>query len=222
MKLRETVSLTLDEMAAEGFIFFTGGYETSSTTLNFCFYELALNQDIQKKLRDEIKKGIESNEGKLTYDLVFNLKYLDMVVKETLRKYPVIPVLMRKCNKDFEISGTNQVIPEGYNTMIPIYSIHHDPEFYPEPDKFDPERFSEENSKNRNPLTFLAFGEGPRGCIGMRFGYLQVKVGLIKLLTKFEIAPCEKTTIPMKFVPNAPFLAPEGGMWLQVKPHQTI
>lgn len=210
-------SLSLDEMAAESFIFFVGGFETSSTTLNFCFYELALNKDIQKRFRKEIKQEIEKNDGNLTYDLVFSLEYLDMVVKETLRKYPIIGSMVRKCTKEYNIPGTELVIPEGNNIVIPIYSIHHDSEYYPDPKKFDPERFSEVNSKDRNPMTFLAFGEGPRACIGMRFGYLQVKVGIIKLLTNFEITACDKTMIPMKFGPSEPILSPDGDMWLQIR-----
>lgn len=216
-KLRETVHLTIDEMAAEAFIFFTGGYETSSSTLTFCLYELARNQEIQKRLRREIEDGMESNGGKISYDLVFQYQYMDMVVKETLRKYPIIPTMLRKCTQDYEIPGTTLMIKKGQNIIIPIYSIQHDAEYYPAPTAFDPERFSPELSKDRNPLTFLAFGEGPRNCIGARFGMLQVKLALVKLLTNFEFTVSDKTTIPMKFVPSAPFLSPVGDMWLHVK-----
>lgn len=215
LNLRETVSLTMNEMAAESFIFFTGGYETSSSALTFCLFELALSPDIQQRLRSEIQDALSDNEG-ISYDLLFQLEYLDMVVKETLRKYPIVPAILRKCTKEYQIPGTDLVVPVGQNLMIPFYSIHHDEEFYPSPERFDPERFSVENSKDRNPLTFLAFGEGPRGCIGIRFGMLQVKIALVKLLTNYEFDICEKTTIPMEFVAAAPFLAPVGGMWLQL------
>lgn len=89
-------------------------------------YELALNPDIQTKLRDEISSGLSKNNGKLTYDLLFGFKYLDMVTNETLRKYPPIPSTARTCLKDYEIPGTSMVIPEGTFIEIPIYSIHHD------------------------------------------------------------------------------------------------
>ena len=217
LKLRETVSLTLDEMAAEGFIFYTGGFETSSSTLTFCLYELALNPDIQEKLRVEIQDGLKRNDGKATYDFVMNSQYLDMVAKETLRKHPIVTGMLRKCTKEYKIPGTELIIPEGKNVLLPIYSIHHDPEFYPEPEKFDPERFSPENSEGRNPITFLAFGEGPRMCIGLRFGMLQIKIALVKLLANYKIGICEKTPIPLKFIPAAPFLAPVGNMCLKVE-----
>jgi cytochrome P450 family 6 len=217
LNVKESISLTTTELAAEAFIFFTGGFETSSTALTYALYELALNQDIQLKLRTEIEDGLEANEGKLTYDILFNFKYLDRVVKETLRKYPVIPVMLRRCTKEYDIPGTDLTIPEKMNVMIPIYSIHHDPEHYPSPEHFDPDRFLPENSKDRHPMAFLAFGEGPRNCIGERFGMLQVKVALVKLLTNFDFSVCSKTTIPMKFKPAAPFIAPIDGMTLKVK-----
>lgn len=158
LKTRDTVSLSEDELAAEAFIFFVGGFETSSTALTFGFYELSQNPDILQKLRREIEDGLGENDGKLTYDMLFQFKYLDCVVKEILRKYPVIPVMLRKCTKKYQIPGTNLTIPEKQIVLIPIYSIHHDSEYYPSPDVFDPERFSPENSESRNPLTFLAFG----------------------------------------------------------------
>lgn len=81
----------MNEMAAESFIFFSGGYETSSTALTFLLYELALNPDVQQKLREEIQNGLEENDGKINYELLLHFEYLEMVVKEGLRKYPVIP-----------------------------------------------------------------------------------------------------------------------------------
>lgn len=153
------------ELAAEGFLVFAAGYETSSTLMTFTLYELALNQDMQDKLRAEIITAIEENDEKLTYELLFELKYLDMVVNEALRKYPPIPILFRKCVKDYKIPGTNLTIPKDIKALINVYSLHHDSEYFPDPSKFDPERFSDENIKNIKPFTFLPFGEGQRNCM---------------------------------------------------------
>lgn len=125
-------------------------------------YELARNPEIQDKLRAEIQEGLKNNDGQLNYDLLFSFQYLDMVVHETLRMYPIIPAMLRKCDKDYKVANTNLTIPKGMTVLIPIYSIHHDSEFYPLPSTFDPERFSPANSESRNPITYLAFGEGPR------------------------------------------------------------
>lgn len=208
---------TPTELAGESFLVFTGGSETSSILITFTCYELALNPDIQQRLRDEISSGLAENEGKLTYEMVFGFKFLDMVVNESLRKYPPIPSLIRQCTKEYKIPGTNLTIPKGTGVQVPIFALQRDPEHYPDPEKFDPERFNAENSKKRDPFTFLPFGEGPRSCIGMRFGLMQSKIAIVKLVSNFEILTTEKTTIPMKFVPSSPFLTPVGGMWLQMK-----
>jgi cytochrome P450 family 6 len=95
--------------------------------------------------------------------------------------------------------------------------IHYNPEIYPEPEKFDPERFTEENKRDRHPMAHLPFGEGPRNCVGLRFGLMQTKIGLIELLTNFKFSPSSQTTIPMDFLPSAPLLCPINDMWLKVE-----
>lgn len=90
-------------------------------------------------------------------------------------------------------------------------------EYYPDPETFDPERFSNEEQKKRDPMTFLGFGEGPRNCIGLRFGMMQVRIGLITLLNSFEFSVGEKTR-PPKFNLKATTLMNEGKMYLKLKP----
>lgn len=87
---------------------------------------------------------------------------------ETLRKHSPAPMLSRRCDVAYKIPGTKVELPPGTRVIIPIYGIHHDPEHYPNPEAFDPERFSEETKRTRHPYTFLPFGEGPRNCIGRR------------------------------------------------------
>ena len=206
---------TKEELAAEAFVIFFGGFETSSSLMTFLLYELALNEDIQDRLREEIISGIDENDGKLTYDMLFGFKYLDMVVNEGLRKYPPIPCTMRKTNKEYLIPGTKLVIPEGVVIPINSFSFQRDPEYFPDPLKFDPERFNEENIKNIKPFTNIPFGEGPRICLGQRFGLMQSKIGITKLIQNFIIQPSEKTQIPIKLNLGNPLLAPENGMWLK-------
>jgi len=85
---------------------------------------------------------------------------------ETLRKYPPIPMLIRKCSKPYKIPGTDTVLEKGTSVTIPVAALHHDPKYYPEPERFDPERFSEEEKQKRHHYVYLPFGEGPRICIG--------------------------------------------------------
>ncbi|PSN34612.1 hypothetical protein C0J52_20551 [Blattella germanica] len=216
--LRDNVpfEVTMDVMAAQAFVFFLAGFETSSTTMTFCLYELALNPDIQDRLRAEIDSTMEENGGQLTYDSVMEMEYLEKVVSETLRKHSPAQMMVRECTKDVKLRGTNLVVEKGTQVIVPILSLHHDPKYFPEPERFDPERFNEEEKKKRPNFCYLPFGEGPRICIGMRFGLMQTKVGLCSILSDYEVKVSEKTQIPLEFDPKAFVLSPMGGMWLKI------
>ncbi|XP_062562557.1 cytochrome P450 6a8-like [Armigeres subalbatus] len=214
-ELIESRGLTMDELAAQCFVFFIAGFETSSTTMNFCLYELAKNPDIQEKLRVEIEKAIASNDGQVTYDLVMGHRYLDNVVNETLRKYPPLESLNRVPISDYTVPGTQHVLPKQTMITIPVYAMHHDPEYYPDPERFDPDRFIPEAVQARHPYTFIPFGEGPRNCIGMRFGVMQTKIGLITLLRNFRFSPSSKTPERLVFEVKSFVLSPKGGNYLK-------
>lgn len=102
--------------------------------------------------------------------------------------------------------------------MIPIHCFHNDPQYFPEPDKFDPHRFSEENRKNIDLDTYMPFGIGPRNCIGSRFALMELKTIFYYLLLNFSFEKTEKTQIPFKYE-NVPFaMKPENGFWVDLKP----
>ncbi|XP_063913466.1 probable cytochrome P450 6a13 [Zophobas morio] len=212
-KKRE-VNLTVDEIAAQSFLFFLAGYETSSTTMTFCLFELASNPEVQENLRKEVEEVLQKHDNKLTYEAVTEMHYMEQVINETLRKHPPISTLIRLCTKNYTVPGTNSVIEKGTTVFVPIAGIQHDPEYYPNPEKFDPERFSEVNKKKRHPYAFIPFGEGPRVCIGLRFGMLEAKVGLSVLLKNYKFSINSKTQLPLKFDPTSFTLSPLGGMWL--------
>ncbi|XP_057660420.1 probable cytochrome P450 6a20 isoform X3 [Diorhabda carinulata] len=158
--------LTFNEVAAQCFVFFLAGFETSSTTMTFVLLELAKRQDLQDKLREEIKTVIQRHNNKITYEGIMEMSYLDKVVNETLRLHPPAPLTGRVCNAAYRIPNTDVIIQKGDKIRISILGIHRDPEYYPDPDTFDPERFNEENKAKRPNFSFLPFGEGPRICIG--------------------------------------------------------
>lgn len=110
---------------------------------------------------------------RLTYDALQKMKYLDQVICETLRRWPPLPQTDRVCSKDYIINCSGNVqlkIDKGACVLFQIYGIHNDPKYFPNPDQFDPDRFSDENRGNIVPGTFLAFGSGPRSCIGKANG----------------------------------------------------
>lgn len=92
--------------------------------------------------------------------------YIFLYIAETLRKYPPAPTLQRICTEEIDLPTTNIHVPKDTSITIPIFGLHRDPSIYPDPDRFDPERFNEDKIAARHPYTYLPFGEGPRICIG--------------------------------------------------------
>ncbi|CAH1382463.1 hypothetical protein MTP99_006423 [Tenebrio molitor] len=210
-------SLSIDEVASQAIVFFAAGFETSSTLMTFALYELAKHEDIQKKLRQEIDSVLDKHNGQMTYDSIQDMKYLNQVIDETLRLHPPGSLTDRKCIEDYKIPDQDVVIEKGTTVLIPIMGIHYDEEYYPEPEKFDPERFSDENKKTRHNFAFMPFGEGPRNCIGMRFGLLQSKMGLVSLLKNYKFTVNKKTVEPLQYQPRHFVLAAQGEIWLNAE-----
>ncbi|GFG32549.1 hypothetical protein Cfor_12376 [Coptotermes formosanus] len=140
------------------------------------------------------------------------------MLSETLRMYPSLPNLIRVCTKPYTIPGTNVLIEKGTPVIIPIYAIHRDQLYYSDPDRFDPERFTEYNKEKRPAYTYLPFGEGPRICIGLRFGLMQVKMGLAILVSRFQFDICEKSQVPLIMDPKKFVMNTIGGLWLKITP----
>lgn len=109
-------------------------------------------------------------------------------------------------------------LEKGDALWIPTYGIHLDPTYYPNPEKFDPERFNDENKHKIDTYTYSPFGLGPRNCIGSRFALMECKTLYFHLLLNFEIVPVKKTRIPMKFEKGIFNIRAEGGHWLGIKP----
>ncbi|XP_039452390.1 cytochrome P450 6a2-like [Culex pipiens pallens] len=209
--------LTLDETAAQSFIFFLAGFETSSSNQTYCLYELAFKPEYQEKARSCVLKAMEKHGG-LTYEAVNDMQYLDQCINETLRLYPSVPVLERKTFQDYRIPNTDVIIPKGMKVQIPVFAIQRDEQYYPNPAVFNPDRFHPDEMAKRHMCTFLSFGEGPRICIGLRFGMLQSRVGLATVLSKYRISPCSRTAIPLEFSVRSGVLQPKEGLWLKVEP----
>ncbi|XP_067627503.1 cytochrome P450 6A1-like [Eurosta solidaginis] len=191
--------LSVEEMAANTFIFLLAGFGTSSTTLSFILYELALNLNIQRRLRAEILETLEKYDNEATYECINSMPYMKQVISETLRKYPLLIRLQRVAVSNYVVpEHPKYVIEKGTAIFIPVMAIHHNPAIYPEPEKFHPERFSPEQMQTRDSINWLPFGDGPRNCIGLRFAQLQIRVALTYLFRNFEISTCDLTEIPLE------------------------
>ncbi|XP_036333107.1 probable cytochrome P450 6a13 [Rhagoletis pomonella] len=210
MDLIKTEALTMEEIAAQVFVFIIAGYETTSTTMTNCLWELAVNEDIQDMVREEIVRVMQDHGDQLTYGCLKQMTYLDQTLKETLRKHPIAPALKRVAYEDYKVPGTNFIIKANTTVLIPSEAIQHDPRYYPEPNKFDPMRFTPEAMEERHPMTFLPFGDGPRNCIGLRFGRMQVLIGLVMLLRKYRFSVAKTTPIPLVYDKAILLRAPKG------------
>uniref|UniRef100_A0A8B9YAR8 unspecific monooxygenase n=1 Tax=Bos mutus grunniens TaxID=30521 RepID=A0A8B9YAR8_BOSMU len=202
------------ELVAQSTIFIFGGYETTSSTLSFIIYELTTHPDVQQKLQEEIDATFP-NKAPPTYDALVQMEYLDMVVNETLRMFPIAGRLERVCKKDVEIHGVT--IPKGTTVLVPLFVLHNNPELWPEPEEFRPERFSKKNKDSINPYVYLPFGTGPRNCLGMRFAIMNIKLALIRILQNFSFKPCKETQIPLKLYTQG-LTQPEQPVILKVCP----
>ncbi|XP_062558845.1 probable cytochrome P450 9f2 [Armigeres subalbatus] len=220
-KAQITWSISETEMIAQCLIFFIAGFESVSTTSMFLIYELILHPDIQQRLYEEVQQTYKQLDGKLlTYDALQGMKYMDMVVSETLRMWPLAAIADRQCIRDYNLDdgeGLKFTIDKGTCVWIPIHGIHHDPQYHPNPGEFDPERFSDANKANIKVGTYLPFGIGPRNCIGSRFALMELKAVMYHMLRRFSFHRSEKTQIPLKLRKGMNNVGTEEGIHVELR-----
>ncbi|XP_037621147.1 cytochrome P450 3A40-like [Sebastes umbrosus] len=183
------------EILSQAMIFLFAGYETTSSSLTFLAYNLATHPHVMKQLQEEIDSTFP-NKGPIEYQALMQMEYLDSVINESLRLYPIAPRLERVAKATVEINGL--VIPKDMIILVPTWPIHRDPEVWPEPEVFKPERFSKENKEAIDPYTYMPFGAGPRNCIGMRFALMMMRLAVVEILQKFSFSVCNETEIPFE------------------------
>lgn len=213
-------NLSMDDIIAQGFLFFLAGFDSSSGLMKFMAHELAINSEIQAKLQAEVDNLYKNGENVDDfYEKLTELKYMDMVISETLRKYPPNPLIDRLCVKEYNFpkptpNSVAYTVKPKNAIWIPIFAIHHDPKYFPEPEKFDPERFNDENKDKIQPYTYLPFGLGPRKCIGNRFALMETKLIFVLILRNFTLKPTEKTKHPIEFARGGGIKVRDG-LWIE-------
>jgi cytochrome P450 len=167
------------------------GHDTSTALLSWAFYLLGRNPDKLAKAQEEVDRVLAGDP--IRTDCIAQLEYLDCVAKEALRLYPPIHVGNRRVNEDMTVSGCP--IKKGSRLMYSIYLSHRHPEYWEDPDVFEPERFAPD-APRRPQLTFVPFGGGPRNCIGASFAQVQSKVVLSHVLSNFDVELVEPRVRP--------------------------
>uniref|UniRef100_A0A0K8TUI9 unspecific monooxygenase n=1 Tax=Epiphyas postvittana TaxID=65032 RepID=A0A0K8TUI9_EPIPO len=191
----EQASLELDEilMAAQVFVFFAAGFETSSSATSYTLHQLAFHPDVQKKLQSEIDRVLAKHDNKLSYDAVKEMTYLEWSFKEGMRMFPSLGFLIRECARKYTIPELNVPLDERVGIIIPLQALHNDPLYWDKPEEFRPERFHPDEFNSIQKQVYLPFGEGPRVCIGERLGLMQSMAGLAAVLSKFTVEPAPET-----------------------------
>ncbi|KAM8713421.1 hypothetical protein ACLKA7_013698 [Drosophila subpalustris] len=197
------------ELAAHAFVFLKAGYEQTANTLSFVLYELALNTDIQSQVRQEVKQAMEKHQNHLSYECIQSLTLMGHVILETLRMHPITPYIMRRVIENYAVPDhLKYTLFKELFLIIPTHAIHNDPEYYPEPERFKPDRWGSPRDSLKEQSTWFGFGAGVRNCIGMQFAQLQLRLALALLIVEFEFTLNSKR----------PLVSIDDGIALQLTP----
>ena len=201
--------MTTEELRDNLLTFIVAGHETTALTLSWALYLCAFDPAVQTRAREEAQALLGDRAA--TAADVASLPYIRQVIDETLRLYPPAAFLSRTARADDELCGRS--VKRGDTVILPIYALHRHNAHWPDPDRFDPERFAPGHQTDR--FTFLPFGDGPRICIGANFAIQEAVIILATLLARFRFTPIPgKAPKPVMILT----LRPEGGVWLRVDP----
>ncbi|XP_030760088.1 probable cytochrome P450 28a5 [Sitophilus oryzae] len=210
------------EVTAHATTFFFDGYVTSSLVLSYALLCLAQNTKYQERVREEILKTEEKNNGEVTYEALQEMELLHACLWESIRLFPVGDILTKACTEPFEYTPEDPSFKKitlnvkvGDIVMIPFSMFSKDPKYFENPEKFYPERMlGKDGTINK---VFYPFGMGPRACIGQRLGTMQIKIGLVHVIKNFEVTVSPKLQQPIKYHPFNIMNEIKGGLWLKYK-----
>ncbi|XP_063075460.1 cytochrome P450 4V2 [Engraulis encrasicolus] len=166
------------------------GHDTTAASMNWAIHLLGSHPEVQRKVQQELQEVFGESDRPVNTEDLKRLRYLECVVKESLRLFPSVPFFARTICEDTQISGFK--VPKGANAIIITYALHRDPRFFPDPEAFRPERFLPENCVGRHPYCYIPFSAGLRNCIGQRFALMEEKVVLASILRYFDVVACQK------------------------------
>ncbi|XP_064457897.1 cytochrome P450 4V2-like isoform X2 [Ornithodoros turicata] len=178
-------NLSLQDVREEVDTFMFAGHDTTTAGISFCLYLLGHSPEVQQKVYDELVSVFQGSDRPVTLEDIKELRYLDCVIKESMRIYPPVPMIGRSLKQELNIGG--RVVPAGCNVMLFLLALNKDPIMFPEPEKFNPERFLPENAKSLHPYAFVPFSAGQRNCIGQRLAQIEMKAMLATVLRQCRV-----------------------------------
>ncbi|KAL1924756.1 uncharacterized protein VTP21DRAFT_4410 [Calcarisporiella thermophila] len=190
--------LSDEELRNNMMAFILAGHDTTATALSTCLYHLAIHEDVQRRVRDEVLEKIGNEE--ISREKQQQLTYLTQVVKENMRICPpAFTVAIRQLLAEERFG--RHLLPAGTLITADIYALHHNKHFWPDPDHFNPERFTPANEKSRPPFAWAGFGGGPRICLGKTMSLMEQRIVLAHLLRNFKIKiPKDTEHLPQPYL----------------------
>ncbi|XP_029660937.1 cytochrome P450 4C1-like [Formica exsecta] len=185
---KDETPLTDDELRAQVDTFMFEGHDTTAVAITWTLFN---NLEHQEKVHEELEEVFKDSKTPASVKELSQLKYLERIIKETLRIFPSVPIITRKLVEDVKIG--DYTLPKDATVMLEIALTHLNPEVWSDPNKFDPDRFLPDNSKHRNPYAYIPFSAGPRNCIGQRFALLEEKAILTAILRKWKVKSVKTT-----------------------------
>ncbi|XP_023221776.1 cytochrome P450 4V2-like [Centruroides sculpturatus] len=184
-------NLSEEDVREEVDTFMFEGHDTTAMGISWTLYFLGLYKDIQNKVYEELFEIFgDDKERSITSGDVKQMKYLECVIKESMRLCPPVPFIARYCNKEINIGEYK--VSKGSTFLICINNIHRDPNVFPNPELFDPDRFLLENSSGRSPFAYIPFSAGPRNCIGQKFALMEEKIVLANVIRNFKFTSMQQ------------------------------
>ncbi|XP_020016204.1 cytochrome P450 4V2 [Castor canadensis] len=205
--------LSQEDIREEVDTFMFEGHDTTAAAINYSLYLLGCYPEVQQKVDNELDEVFGKSDRHATLEDLKKLKYLECVIKETLRLFPSVPFFARSLSEDCELAGFRVV--KGTEAVIIPYALHRDPKHFPDPEEFQPERFFPENAQGRHPYAYVPFSAGPRNCIGQKFAVMEEKTILSCILRHFWVESNQKRE--ELCLAGELILRPTKGIWIKLK-----
>ncbi|KAK8772357.1 hypothetical protein V5799_024400 [Amblyomma americanum] len=179
-------NITEEGIREEVDTFMFEGHDTTAMGISWALFLIGHHPREQQLIHEELDLIFgEDRERHVTSEDLKQMKYLECALKECQRIYPSVPLITRACMEPFTVGGTT--LPKGSIINVETYFLHRDPEVFPKPEEFHPERFFPENAKGRHPYAYIPFSAGPRNCIGQRFALAEEKIVVANILRRFRV-----------------------------------